>query len=244
MKIQHFLVGGKYGNPALLRTSINPVNFSQGVGVCIRSISYGSVTSEKLTMVVKISETGEKLNVPMSNFGLRNRLEIARHLVSTLTNCLESLELNDKENTGITVGRLEEATKYKFFVGGLEILSLPLLLDASYESENGWTFSNATLNKSTYVDVETSDIGFIYLNVVENSFINGYASRIAAVFPINFIDGTNNGYNYFEWNNPNYINLDVNQFSFLEVQIRNKKGKLIPFSSEYDTVVQLEFVDL
>ena len=210
MKIQHFLAGGKNGNPALLQTTIDPVDFGQNMGVCIRSISYGSLVSKAYNIVIKFTKTGKIMTFPIYYTGIRDRLRLAQDITSTIVRRLIDLGLH---GTGITVDRIE-GSKYRFLVEGLEILSLPDVFAGSYDSVEGWSFQNAQFSKQSVTDTVNSELGFIYLNVAKNSFFNGFKSRIAAVVPLDHVGQVSHGYNYFEWKYPNFIKVDVKQFSY------------------------------
>ena len=73
-------------------------------------------------------------------------------------------------------------------------------------------------------DIKSSvDICFIYLNIVQFSFINGRRSRLLCVCPIE----CKRGYTYIEFANPTYTPIEVQEFSDMSMTIiRDIYGKL------------------
>jgi len=75
----------------------------------------------------------------------------------------------------------------------------------------GYCIDN-TLNKITinHYDFETTtDVGFLYSNIVTNSIIDQQKSRLLAIIPIR----NDSGYNYHEFTNPVYNPLSVHSFT-------------------------------
>ena len=81
----------------------------------------------------------------------------------------------------------------------------------------------------------STDICFIYLNIVQFSFINGKRSRLLCVCPIE----SKEGYSYIEFANPTYTPIEVHEFSDMTLSIRDIHGKLLELDDRYDTVATL-----
>lgn len=83
----------------------------------------------------------------------------------------------------------------------------------------------------------TSDLklAFLYVNIVENSYINGKLSRNLSVLPLY----DNNGGAFYEFKNPTYVPVAVREFSNILLEIRDMNGKYIPFDKDYNTVITL-----
>ena len=79
------------------------------------------------------------------------------------------------------------------------------------------------------------DICFIYLNIVQFSFINGRRSRLLCVCPIE----CKRGYTYIEFANPTYTPIEVQEFSDMSLSIRDIHGKLLDLDNRFDTVATL-----
>lgn len=237
MVVQHIIVGGKYGNPALLKTSIDPVSFGGNVGIAIKSIYHGALSSNN--SVIKLKHNGEKLIFPTPEKA-RSRLDVFRALVKDIENTALKLELSN--SVFLNFERVGNTARYNIKVGeGVELVEIPKVLEATYDEDVGmWFFISKVLLKNEMIDHNDITIGFIYLNVVEWNFLNGMKSRLLAVAPLKH--GIK--YCHFEWKKPSYAKLDVNQFAYLQVSIRDLKGDLIPFSSNFDTVVTLDIAQL
>ena len=80
-----------------------------------------------------------------------------------------------------------------------------------------------------------TEMCFLYLNIVQNSFINGRKSRIACVFPIKSDDG----YTFFEFKTPTYIPIEIRQFSNITISLLDITGHTVGINPQYDTVVTL-----
>lgn len=81
-----------------------------------------------------------------------------------------------------------------------------------------------------------TEMCFLYLNIVQNSFINGHRSRIACVFPVR----SHVGYSNHEITNPSYIPIEVRQFSRVTCSLLDVKGEPLGISDEFDTVITLQ----
>lgn len=81
----------------------------------------------------------------------------------------------------------------------------------------------------------TNDICFVYLNIVQFSFINGKRSRLLCVCPIE----SKKGYSYIEFSNPTYTPIEVQEFSDITLTIRDIHGQLLELDNKFDTVATL-----
>ena len=81
---------------------------------------------------------------------------------------------------------------------------------------------------------------FVYLNIVQNSFINGRKSRLLCICPIE----SKKGYTFFEFSNPTYVPIEVREFSNITINLMNVKGQFISLSNRYDTVITLHMTML
>ena len=82
---------------------------------------------------------------------------------------------------------------------------------------------------------DTVEMCFIYLNIVQNSFINGRRSRLLCVCPI----VKRSGYTFFEFQNLSYVPIEVREFSDLSLTIRDMRGQLLQLDNKFDTIVTL-----
>ena len=79
------------------------------------------------------------------------------------------------------------------------------------------------------------DICFLYLNIVQISFINGRRRRLLCVCLIE----CKRGYTYKEFANPTYTLIEVQEFSDMSMSIRDIHRKLLDLDNRFDTVATL-----
>ena len=77
--------------------------------------------------------------------------------------------------------------------------------------------------------------GFLYMDIVENSYINGKLSRNLAVAPIKM----SNVWNYYEFSNPRFTSINVQEFTKILVELRDVKGKHIAFNPAFKPILTL-----
>ena len=76
---------------------------------------------------------------------------------------------------------------------------------------------------------------FLYVNIVENSYINGKLSRVLTVIPIS----KKSNWSFHEFARPNYVPIDVKEFSKLTLEIRDMNGNYVSFNPNFKTIVTL-----
>jgi hypothetical protein len=84
------------------------------------------------------------------------------------------------------------------------------------------------------------DIAFLYINIVENSYINGKKSRNLSIIPIS----RQKGCSYHEFTNLIYIPVEVKQFSDIFLELRDMNGEYVKFNPNYNTVISLHLKSL
>ena len=76
---------------------------------------------------------------------------------------------------------------------------------------------------------------FVYVNIVENSYLNGKLSRNLTVVPLTMSDC----WSYNEFKHPTYVPIEVKEFSNILVELRDLNGNYISFDPDYKTVITL-----
>ena len=76
---------------------------------------------------------------------------------------------------------------------------------------------------------------FVYMNIIENSYINGRLSRISTVVPVK----TSVGWSFFESASPNYTPINVREFSNILIELRDINGDFIEFDPLFKTIITL-----
>ena len=101
------------------------------------------------------------------------------------------------------------------------------LIEAHKGDDEVWVFSGEFKHPT--------EMAFLYMCVVEDSYINGKKLRMLAVFPIRSVKG----YTYFEFQNPIYVPIDVTEFSEIDIELRDIKGKMLKIENSYDIVISM-----
>ena len=97
------------------------------------------------------------------------------------------------------------------------------------------------IHESSSVEVDKLDFTswmmplFLYVNIVENSYINGKLSRNLSTIPLSL----KRGWSYYELENPIYIPVDVKEFSKIVLELRDMNGDYVCFNSNTKTIATL-----
>ena len=85
------------------------------------------------------------------------------------------------------------------------------------------------ININHYVFEVSTDAGFLYSNIVDNSMINQQQSRLLALIPIR----SKSGYNYHEFTNPVYGPLSVHSFTDITFALTDVRGDVMKMDHLY-----------
>ena len=77
---------------------------------------------------------------------------------------------------------------------------------------------------------------FVYMNIIENSYINGKLSRIASVIPLK----SNPGWSFFQQAHPSFVSINVKEFSNILIELRDINGEFLEFSPSFKTIITLK----
>ena len=241
------IAGGKGGNPAVLSVNyMEPVKLAQGLGLALKSVAYGEIynvseINNSFKMNVKKSEIENVIN-STGGFNVDRDQEAILSIPNGRYNQTEHVmaAIERAINTYIQRIGLQAHCKSLNTHGRMTII-FPNILEISYmSSETPLDLINASViaNRiSSYAgDVsEWTELCFVYVNIVQNSFINGRKSRLASVFPVH----SKKGYTFFEIGNPSYVPIEIREFTDISVTFRNIKGEILQISDTYDTVITL-----
>ena len=237
----YVIAGGRNANPGSLFMSMEPVKLADGMGIAIKSIAYGEVynvseVNDKLKLRVQsIEDDINTTNVPefVSIAIQHGRYERKEHILAALKNKIDDF---------IESLRLDSFTEYVGNSAEYEVkLKLPPYLKVVIDdSETPLDLMEAfiidgSIVVSPGIMPEWTEMCFMYLNIVRSSYINGRKSRLLSVFPIH----ARSGYSYYEFTNPTYVPIEVQEFSEITITLRNIKGKILHISQKFDTVVSL-----
>ena len=76
----------------------------------------------------------------------------------------------------------------------------------------------------------------MYINIIENSYINGKLSRIASVIPLK----SNPGWSFFQQAHPSFVSINVKEFSSILIELRDISGEFLEFNPSFKTIVTLK----
>ena len=95
---------------------------------------------------------------------------------------------------------------------------------------------NGGILRINAIDYQNSSLpAFVYVNIVENSYLNGRLSRNLTVVPLTL----KQSWSYNEFKHPTYVPIEVKQFSNILVELRDLNGNFIMFDPMYKTVITL-----
>ena len=191
------IAGGLNANPAKVSMTLDPVKLDAKMGIAVKSIAYGELQNVNATNnVIKIHFDHANMirahsegkykgglfagthTVTVSPAHYDSRLDIAESLIATANSYLASKGFNGRfevknHNTTITIIPPSYTT----------LSSSSMLTYLGAEDEGGvWEMNNGKL-------VNRQIMGCLYLNIVENSFINGKKSRILCMCPFDYQPG-------------------------------------------------------
>ena len=240
------VIGGRDGNPSKLKTKLEPIKLSQNMGLAITSFSHGELLTiyegnnkiyikfhqEKVTNDESSSIADEDIHVleiPTGRY--KTSLSVIRAIETLIEN-----HMHFKGSRFLLSLRLTKLNKIHISTSGIDLLvtrktdSPWSLLGLSKDIKNK---SEIELeNKNLFSGIETA---FLYVNIVENSYINGKLSRNLSVLPLYY----NEGHHFYEFKNPTYGTVEVKEFSDVLLEIRNMRGDLVPFVTPCTTVITL-----
>ena len=240
------LAGGRGKNPAQLSMTLEPMKLEDQMGIAVKSIAYG--TMENVYGSNNTIYVGFDLRLMANDFtkgfysgpifGGKHKVEIPNGHYVTREQVVEAIESSltkyFKERnfplSPVTIEKSGDSLRLKPSLY-MHFEQSPLLdfIKAEKKANGTWKVTNGYIPNPEIM-------GFLYLNIVQNSFINGRKSRVLCVCPFNYKEG----YSFFEYNTPTYVPIEVRQFSDISLSILDLNGNFIPFSSEYDTLITLE----
>ena len=234
------IVGGIDGEQGKLQTYLEPVKLEDNFGLAVTSIFHGEVFN--------ISSSYNKVYFYMDiliDDSIQRRLfesEIpVGHYTSTyliLNAIQEAIErymiiLNNTDELPYFRVTLTKGDTMKVECKNLEI-------DFNHDDT---PFNIIGLEKKEDFETSIKNINysqnlspaFLYVNIVENSYINGRLSRVLSMVPISM----KSSWSYYEFSFPNYVPIEVKEFSKIHIEIMDLHGKLVEFNPQYKTIITL-----
>ena len=251
------VVGGRGDNPAVLKTRLDPMKLEDGMGIAATSIAFGEIyninhSNNKFTVGVTRTSLVNKrltkhtvwklLNIPKGRYVLNE--DVFWEIYLAINNYLS--ELDREDNNVPERCRYDEADVYNgkthIDVPSNDIVSVNVIVG---DELGPWSIINAH-KEHPGISIPTGELtipnemAFLYVNIVENSYINGKKSRLLAVFPVESVKG----YTHFESPNPNYVPIEVKELSEIDIELRDIKDRLLKINNSYDTVISMHIMPI
>ena len=236
------IVGGVDGQQGKLETYLDPVKLSDNTGLAVTSIFHGEVFNvsssyNKIHFTAHISQGVELVEKHWVT-------EIpAGHYTSTflILNAIHEAFERDENHISSLPGSKKpqfEVVLTKGDVITVVVRNMQIKIDnedtpwkiIGVKSKEDFSKSIKNVNYS-----QNLSPAFLYVNIIENSYINGRLSRILSMVPISM----KSNWSYYEFSFPNYVPIDVKEFSKIHIQINDLRGKLVEFNPEYKTIITL-----
>ncbi len=246
------IVGGVDGNQSKLETQLEPTKLKQNVGIAITSLFHGEVFN--------INDSNNTITYNIPTGGIRHMIDDPweqtqeiysfripeGNYVSSLT-IFKVISDSFKKLT-FRRGRIPDGKKpkldVKFDKGVMRVTAENMEIKVQGYSDGPWELMQMKNdfyylgNSQSIRNVEFSQNiqpGFLYVNIVENSYINGKLSRILSVVPIS----SRADWSFYEYSQPSYVPISVKEFSKIFLELRDMNGNYIRFNPEYKTIITL-----
>ena len=254
------IVGGKDGNPSRFITQIEPVKLVKDSEMAITSLHHGEVfninnTNNKVYFyvisdrnphsleLIKNARGKSESNIPSSMSTITPVLRMVTipegSYSSSLTLCWVISNLI-KDELGVSKKRdaMNPTIDKQYNVINIELSNLYLAIEGN--GDTPWTLMGVHDDQYERFAIENKDLHccdfpvVAYANIVDNSYVNGKLSRNLGIVPIK------NGPQWsYEPANPNYVPINVKQFSNIVIELRNIKGHYVKFNPIFNNIITL-----
>ena len=252
-KIQNIvIVGGEKGNPARFSTLIEPTKLNRNMGMSITSIFHGEIFNihngnNKITFIINNEEepvdiSHEELipaDLPTQQIGSitvpQGRYENVHSVLKAIVNAVKG-RFNNKRGSPRFQVAIDRNSVITITITGMRIIVIGMI-------ESPWNMVAVYEDILPGSGVQTMDKtfdkciepAFLYASIVENSYINGNLSRNLGVIPLS----RSSGWSFHEFSYPNYVPIDIKEFSSILLELRNMEGKYVTFDPKYRGVISL-----
>ena len=248
------VVGGEGGNPAKLHTQIEPLRLDKDMSMGVTSISHGEIYNvhsgnNKIYLNSSTAVAGAGIPggpgqyTPVEEDPVVLEIPVGRYCeVYTLLKTIDSVVkdyFGRKHGFRVGLEMVYNRTKSPI----IKITPTNVLIYVTGKENSLWNLLGVA--KDVYpgilLEVENQDLfsnivpAFLYVNIVENSYINGKLSRNLALVPLSLKGGCS----FYEFNHPNYVPIVVKDFSDILLELRTLEGRYVPFNSSCKTVITL-----
>ena len=254
-KIQNIvIVGGEKGNPARFTTLIEPTKLNRNMGMAITSIFHGEIFNihngnNKITFIINNEEEpilithDEQIDIPtdlptpqIENIIIpQGRYESVHSVLKAIVYAVKVRFSNKRGSPRFQVA-IDKNNVITITITGMRIQVIGM-------NESPWNMVAVYEDILPGPGVQTVDKNFdkciepafLYGSIVENSYINGNLSRNLGVIPLS----RSSGWSFHEFSYPNYVPIDIKEFSSILLELRNMEGKYVTFDPKYRAVISL-----
>jgi hypothetical protein len=262
--IQNIVITSQNENPARFVTSIDPVKIKTSSEMAVINLCHGEVfnvhsgnnkvyfynflTADRrfsLDMIKKLRgfPTDESVRLPNRAQLIMNPRMVAipeGHYKSFLEICWaitnaikESLKLTKRSN--IINPSLDKHSN----IIDIELFD-KIFLVIKDKKDTPWGIMGVTEDHYRPFSIPNTTLdgsfpAFVYANIVENSYIDGKLSRNLGVIPIH----NGNRWTFYQPATPNYMSINVMQFSKILIELRDENGDFIKFNPNLKTLITL-----
>ena len=242
------VVGGKNDNQAKLFTQLEPIRLSQNKNLAIKSIFHGTVyniNENNNNIHYQITPIGKKISEITNNEIIEKYFVIPEGNYSNTQSVIDVIVTKFtelfSEASRTPLPKFETVQTRKKNI--IKIAVKHMRIRVSDRVQTPWNLLNILddITEETAIKIANVDFSkslvpaFLYVNIVESSYINGKLSRNLSIVPLNM----KKGWSFYEYNEPLYSPIDVQEFSKIVLEIRDLNAHYVVFDPTFRTVVTL-----
>lgn len=256
------IVGCEDGNPSRFITQIEPVKLPEDSEMAITSLYHGEVfnihsgnnkvyfygtNDRQLSMEIVKHFRGKPTSTAIPNSMQGFELPAPTMVTvpegsynSSITLCWVISNLI-KEKLGVLKKRdaMNPTADKQYNIVNIDMSNLYMVIEG--KTDTPWTLMGVHEDKYARFTIEDKDFhcshfpAFVYASIIENSYINGKLTRNLCIVPIK----SGPQWSLYEPTYPNYVPINVKQFSKILIELRDIKGQYIKFDPMFKTVMTL-----
>ena len=250
------IVGGVDNNQAKLQTQLEPTRLDELMGMAVTSIFHGEVfnvneTNNTIYYAVPVEthhaatpEIGKRIPTQAYEFKIpEGNYPTTASILKAISNGFKEIiwrkgRFRDRNSEPKLLLTMEQ--EGVILINPRHIIEIP-----TQGSDTPWGLAGVQQSFDAFVKYHTIKNvdftqnlmpAFLYVNIVENSYINGKLSRLLSMIPISM----KSDWSYHEFAHPNYVPIDVREFSKIQLEIRDIDGNLVKFDPRFKAIITLK----